>query len=76
MRPFRAHDGDMQDLVDSFFTNDPYYPRPDPENVLYQEFRKACLAECPQDLRHRAAQFIAAIEQRRALALSLSTPQG
>lgn len=29
---------DVNQLVDSFFVNDPYYPRPRPQDSLYQAF--------------------------------------
>ena len=37
MRPFSKVD-DVHHLVDSFFSNDPYYPRPRSDSPLYQRF--------------------------------------
>lgn len=66
MRHFSAAEGDIEALVESFFCNDPYYPLPNPSDELYQEFRGAYIAACPEEYRPRAREFIAAIEGRQA----------
>jgi hypothetical protein len=38
MRAWSRKKDDVHQLVESFFTNDPYYPRPRPEDPLYQKF--------------------------------------
>ncbi|KAF8329248.1 hypothetical protein F5887DRAFT_1005001 [Amanita rubescens] len=38
MRAWSRKKEDVHQLVESFFTNDPYYPRPRPEDPLYQKF--------------------------------------
>ncbi|KAI0065793.1 hypothetical protein BV25DRAFT_1595392 [Artomyces pyxidatus] len=57
----RLHDP-VDVLVEPFFTNDPYYPRPRPGEALYSEFRCAYVAACTEDLRSRGEQFLVAIE--------------
>ena len=36
-------------LVDAFFINDPHYPRPDPNDPLYIQFKTGYLSVYPQD---------------------------
>ena len=38
MRPWSRKKNDIHQLVEAFFSNDPYYPRPRPEDSLYQKF--------------------------------------
>ena len=38
MRPWSRKKEEINQLVESFFTNDPYYPRPRPQDPLYQKF--------------------------------------
>lgn len=57
--------GDVTVLVDSFFVNDPYYPRPRPEDELYCAFRRQYMDACPQEHGARAALFLLAIEHRQ-----------
>lgn len=52
----------VQGLVDAFFSNDPYYPRPVPHDNLYQAFRAAYLAACPQEHENGAQAFLDRIE--------------
>ncbi|KDR65770.1 hypothetical protein GALMADRAFT_162381 [Galerina marginata CBS 339.88] len=40
---------DVHLLVEAFFVNDPYYPRPRPEDQLYQNFCVGYMAQYPQD---------------------------
>lgn len=64
MRRLNVHQDNIQDLVDSFFSNDPYYPRPNPIDSLYIDFRTAYLNRCPEQHRLKAQRFLAAIESR------------
>jgi Zinc finger protein len=38
MRAWSRKKEDLHQLVESLFINDPYYPRPRPEDPLYQKF--------------------------------------
>ncbi|KAI0309030.1 hypothetical protein OF83DRAFT_1180092 [Amylostereum chailletii] len=50
---FDVHLGDFHALVDLFFANDPYYPRPRPDENLYKVFGSAYCAACLEELRPR-----------------------
>lgn len=52
----------VQGLIDAFFSNDPYYPRPVTRDHLYQAFRTAYLAACPQEYENGAEAFLDGIE--------------
>jgi hypothetical protein len=61
---------DIPTLVDAFFVNDPYYPRPDPEDPLYKRFRTGYMSaypQAPKDAVDLGEAFLSAIEaeQRR-----------
>ena len=64
MRAFNKAHGDVAELADAFFTNDPYYPRPVPSDALYRAFKEGYMNSCPVDYRTRAALFLQAIEAR------------
>jgi hypothetical protein len=49
-------------LVDAFFINDPYYPRPDPNDPLYVQFKTGYLSVYPQDVIDLGEAFLHAIE--------------
>ncbi|KAM5545179.1 hypothetical protein V8D89_001290 [Ganoderma adspersum] len=66
MRAFDRDEGDVSELVDAFFVNDPYYPRPVPSDVLYDSFKRGYVSACPSNLGERAALFLQAIETRQA----------
>ena len=66
MRTFGKASGDIAELVDAFFANDPYYPRPEPSSVLYSNFKKGYMGSCSPESRTRAALFLQAIEARYA----------
>ena len=66
MRAFDRDMGDVLELVDAFFVNDPYYPRPVPGEALYEGFKRGYVNACPQTLRERAILFLQAIEARQA----------
>lgn len=59
---FDVMDDPIAVLVDSFFVNDPYYPRPRSTDVLYVAFKAAYIAVCPEELRARGEGFFAALE--------------
>ncbi|EIM82773.1 uncharacterized protein STEHIDRAFT_64298, partial [Stereum hirsutum FP-91666 SS1] len=52
----------VEGLIDAFFSNDPYYPRPVTRDPLYQAFRTAYLAACPQEYEDGAKAFLDGIE--------------
>ncbi|PIL32973.1 hypothetical protein GSI_05091 [Ganoderma sinense ZZ0214-1] len=64
MRAFDRDEGDVSELVDAFFVNDPYYPRPIPGDALYDSFKRGYVRACPEDRRTRADLFLQAIEAR------------
>ncbi|KAJ7444916.1 hypothetical protein FB451DRAFT_74248 [Mycena latifolia] len=66
MRLFNPDTGDISLLVDSFFVNDPYYPRPTLQDNVYLCFKTAYIDACPLHLRTRAAMFTDAIEARHS----------
>ncbi|KAJ7205302.1 hypothetical protein GGX14DRAFT_368238 [Mycena pura] len=66
VRPFDPASGSVEPLVDAFFSNDPYYPRPRHGNPLYTEFKDAYLTACPDETRELAQAFIQTIEQKQA----------
>jgi hypothetical protein len=53
-------------LVQAFFSNDPYYPRPIPVNPLYTEFKSGYLNGFPADLIELALSFLTGIEAEQA----------
>ena len=66
MRPYDKEDGtDVTPLVDAFFANDPYYPRPVPGHPLYDIFRQAYLRSCGTERRKGAELFLRSIEERQ-----------
>lgn len=66
MRTFDKDRGDVALLVDAFFSNDPYYPRPTPGDPLYDEFKRSYVGSCPMKHLARAECFLGAIEDRQA----------
>ncbi|KAK7692602.1 hypothetical protein QCA50_004234 [Cerrena zonata] len=53
-------------LVQAFFTNDPYYPRPRSQDPLYEQFKSGYMQEFPTDHQHLADAFLEAIETTQA----------
>ncbi|KAJ7270876.1 hypothetical protein C8J57DRAFT_1179872 [Mycena rebaudengoi] len=66
VRPFDPALGSVEPLVDAFFSNDPYYPRPRNSNPLYTEFKNAYLTACPKETQGLGQAFIQTIEQKQA----------
>jgi Zinc finger protein len=63
---------EIQQLVEAFYTNDPYYPRPNPDDPLYKEFSNGYLSAHPKESRDAidaGETFLHAIEneQRRRI---------
>ena len=56
----------VSELVDAFFSNDPYYPRPVLQDALYIVFKQAYMGACLAEHRAGAAAFLQAIEARQA----------
>ncbi|KAI9817315.1 MAG: hypothetical protein M1826_001630 [Phylliscum demangeonii] len=52
-------------MVNSFFDNDPYFPRPRPADPLYQSFRRGYLFNADHSTTLPAERFLAAIEQKQ-----------
>ncbi|RPD62716.1 hypothetical protein L226DRAFT_324399 [Lentinus tigrinus ALCF2SS1-7] len=57
---------DVVDLVQPFFVNDPYYPRPRPNDPLYQAFRSGYLEQYGTHTRSIGIAFLDAIEREQA----------
>ena len=77
MRTWKRNSNEIQQLVDSFYTNDPYYPRPNPNDPLYTEFSNGYMSAHPKELRDAidvGEDFLRAIdsenEHRRRIATS------
>lgn len=69
MRAWKRNKDEIQQIVDSFFINDPYYPRPRANNRLYQQFRIGYKAAHPSesnDAVEIAEEFLHAIEAEQA----------
>ncbi|PIL29526.1 hypothetical protein GSI_08334 [Ganoderma sinense ZZ0214-1] len=66
MRSFDKHHGDVSQLADAFFSNDPYYPRPVQNDPIYGVFKDTYMSSCPSELRPRATLFLQTIEARQA----------
>jgi len=67
MREWEKNMGGISELVTAFMSNDPYYPRPRPQDPHYQTFRTAYLGACPaeQDALNIALAFLADIEREQ-----------
>lgn len=64
--PQELWQSNIRSLVDAFFSNDPYYPRPVPQDRLYQAFRAAYLVACPGEYETGAHTFLNGIEAEQA----------
>ena len=62
MRTWKRTKEEIPTLVEAFFTNDPYYPRPDPTDPLYVQFKTGYLSVYPQDATDLGEVFLHAIE--------------
>ena len=49
MRAWERTKEEIPTLVEAFFINDPYGPRPDPNDPLYVKFKTGYLCVYPQD---------------------------
>jgi hypothetical protein len=59
----------IHQLIQAFFTNDPYYPRPRPNDQLYQMFRIGYMEAHPKEVKDAvelAAAFLHGIEAEQA----------
>jgi hypothetical protein len=59
---------EIQQLVDAFYTDDPYYPHPDPDDPLYREFSNGYLSAHPKESRDAVdvgETFLRAIENKQ-----------
>ncbi|KAH0585317.1 hypothetical protein H2248_008558 [Termitomyces sp. 'cryptogamus'] len=66
MRAFDKNNGNVSELVNAFFSNDPYYPRPVLTDSLYTNFKQMYMRSCPEEYRTRGALFLQTIEARYA----------
>ena len=66
MRAWNRNKDEVQQLVASFFTNDPYYPRPRANTQLYQHFCAGYRAAYPSESVGLAEEFLRAIEAEQA----------
>jgi hypothetical protein len=66
IRAFDKDSGDVSELVEAFFSNDPYYPRPVTNDTLYNIFRQSYMTSCPRERRARGALFFEVIDARHA----------
>jgi hypothetical protein len=69
MRPWSREKNEIHQLVEAFFSNDPYYPRPRPEDPLYQKFRIGYLevhSKESKEATELAEVFLRAIEAEQA----------
>lgn len=69
MRAWKRNKDEIQQLVDSFFINDPYYPRPRANDRLYEQFCTGYWAAHPSgsnDASEIAEVFLRAIEAEQA----------
>ncbi|KAA8913029.1 hypothetical protein FN846DRAFT_931516 [Sphaerosporella brunnea] len=66
MRPWGRSYEDVSVLVDAFFQNDPYYPRPRDGGSMYRGFREGYLLAYPptENSRVIAEAFLTAIEEK------------
>jgi len=60
-------------LVEAFFINDPYYPRPDPNDPLYVQFKTGYLSVYPPDALDLGEAFLLAIEAEQLRQYRIST---
>lgn len=68
MRTWKRNPNEIQQLVDAFYTNDPYYPRPNPNDTLYKEFGNGYLSAHPKESRDATdvgEAFLRAIEKEQ-----------
>jgi hypothetical protein len=69
MRTWRRTRNEIPQLVDAFFINDPYYPRPNPADPLYHEFSNGYFSAVPKefkDAKEVGEAFLRAIEKEQA----------
>ena len=75
MRLWKRNPKDIQQLVDAFYTNDPYYPRPNPDDLLYREFSNGYMSAHPKeasDAIEVGKAFLNAIEEEHCKRTSAS----
>ncbi|KIL60785.1 hypothetical protein M378DRAFT_907321 [Amanita muscaria Koide BX008] len=51
MRTWKRNPNEIQQLVEVFYANVPYYPRPNPDDPLYKEFSNGYLNAHPKESR-------------------------
>ncbi|KIM47499.1 hypothetical protein M413DRAFT_6825 [Hebeloma cylindrosporum] len=69
LRPWSREKNEIHLLVEAFFINDPYYPRPRPEDARYQKFCLDYLEAYPKESKEAtelAQSFLHAIETEQA----------
>jgi hypothetical protein len=59
MRTWKRNSNEIQQLVDAFYMNDPYYPRPNPKDPLYDAINvEAFLRAIENEQRRRKCQLV------------------
>lgn len=66
MRPWTREKAEINLVVDSFFQNDPYYPRPRTTDPLYQQFCKGYTSAYSEDGQALASAVLQAFRQEQA----------
>jgi hypothetical protein len=69
MRVWSREKDHIHQLIEAFFTNDPYYPRPRPNDQLYQMFCTGYMEAYPKEVKEAvelAAAFLRGIEVEQA----------
>ena len=67
MRRWSKTGADIQELVDAFYINDPYYPRARPDERLYNHFSLGYLAVYPEEAIETGNPFLQTIEAEQAM---------
>jgi hypothetical protein len=75
MRAWKRIKEEIPALVDAFFINDPYYPRPDPKDPHYVQFKTGYLSAYPQDAIDLGEAFLHAIEAEQLRRYHILTTQ-
>jgi hypothetical protein len=66
MRPWNRTKEEIPQLVEAFFVNDPYYPRPRVADPLYQAFKSGYMSAYPTESAELGEAFLRAIEAHQA----------
>jgi Zinc finger protein len=73
MRAWKRTSEEIPTLVEAFFINDPYYPRPDPNDSLYVQFKAGYLSVYPENAIDLGEAFLHAIEAEQCRRYDISS---